>query len=140
MPDAATTRLLVEAFARHRPRELSVRQTVSVIRRLIAHAYVLDSGCIVWPRARNNDHYGKLNIWDGVQVQRYCHRLAHLLASDPRPIPHYREIGHRCDCPPCFHPAHLERVRRSANRRKSAERTNRKLAARRAVAELRQAA
>lgn len=136
MSDAAL-RSLVEALGRHRPRALTVPQAVSAIRRLVARAHVMADGCIVWTGARNNDHYGKLSFRaGGAVVQRYAHRLSYQLAHDGRDIPKWREIAHACDCPPCFNPAHLASERRPDNRRKSAERTNRKIAYRRAAEEL----
>lgn len=132
---AEQLRFLIESLGRHRPHELSVRQTVSAIRALIKHAYVMDDGCVVWSGSRNNDNYGRFNVAVEVGARRqvYCHRVAYALAHDPRPVPLYREIGHKCDVAPCFRPEHLECVRRPENRRKSAERTNRKLAWKRAT-------
>lgn len=130
-------RRLVEALGRHQPRALTVPQAVSAIRRLVDRAHVMPDGCIVWTGARNNDHYGKLNFRVGrTTLQRYVHRLAYQLAHDGRDIPHWREIGHGCDCPPCFAPWHLECVRRRDNRVKSAQRTHAKVAHRRAADEL----
>lgn len=131
-------RLLVERF-RRRPHFLTVLQTVQLIRRLVRRARPGYGKCVLWGGARNNDDYGKINVWlHGQQMQFYVHRLAHQLSDDPTDIPWYREIAHACDTPPCFNPLCLERVRRPDNRKASAENTNRKIAHRRA--EMREAA
>lgn len=130
---AALVKRLVECFGRHKPQNLTVAQTVSVIRRLIKHALAADSGCCLWGGAVNNSHYGKLNIRKfGRTTQLYVHQLAHKLAHDPRDLPPWMHVSHSCDVPPCFHPDHVRKERRVDNQRRSAENTHRKRARRRA--------
>jgi len=130
---AAIAKLLVERF-RYRPRFLQPRQVVSVIRRLIRNSRFNARGCLVWTKGVNNDGYGRIGLWlHKERFKFYVHRLSWQLSHDPRDIPMWREIAHKCDCPPCFHPDHIESQRRPDNRRRSAENTNRK----RALARLR---
>ena len=134
----AIVRLLVERF-RRRPHFLTVPQTVQLIRRLVRNARPGPRDCVLWGRSRNNNGYGKLNLrLHGRHFQFYVHRLSHQLSQDPSDIPWYREIAHGCDTPPCFSPLCVARVRRTENRKASAENTNRKLARRRG--EMREAA
>jgi len=129
---AAIAKLLIERF-RHRPRFLQPRQVVSVIRRLIKHSRFNARGCLICTLATNNDGYSRISVWlHGQRFKFYVHRLSWQLAHDPHDIPMWREIAHKkCDCPPCFHPDHIESQRRPDNRRRSAENTNRKRAQRR---------
>jgi hypothetical protein len=122
----AAVKLLIERF-RHRPRFLTVPQTVQVIRRLIRNALADPGGCIYWAGAVNNKHYGRINVrLHGRHFQFFVHRLAFQLAHDPGDIPKWMEVHHDCCRPPCFHPAHLAKIRRTVNRRLSAENTNAK--------------
>lgn len=134
-------KLLVERLGRHRPRWLDVRHTVAAIRRIIAHAGEGAGVCVVWMGNVTKGHYARLNLrLRGTHFSVYVHRLVDQLAHDPRDIPPWMEIDHEvCDTPPCFHPDHIVRKRRLANRRRSAENTNCKLRARR-EAEMREAA
>ena len=125
---AAIAKLLVERF-RHRPRFMQARQVVSVVRRLIKRSHFNARGCLIWEGAKNNDGYGRISVVHlGQRFNFYVHRLAWQLAHDPRDIPYWREIAHKvCDCPPCFHPDHIESQRRRDNRVASAVNTNRRV-------------
>ncbi len=123
----ALVRLLVERF-RHKPPVLSVPQTVAVIRRLIKHARWMSNGCILWTGALNHRHYGKLNVrLRGEHFQFYVHKLAWSLATGRWDLPHWRQIAHSCDVPPCLHPDHVSDECRTWNQRRSAVRTNAKI-------------
>lgn len=125
---ADVVRYLIERF-RHKPYLLSVPQTVSAIRRLVRYARLDRCGCIVWPRNRNNDGYGRLSVWmHGESRKLYVHAVAELLSANPRALWHWQETAHNCDNPPCFHPDHVARQRRRDNRKDSARNTNRKKA------------
>ena len=126
-------RVLVERF-RYRPRFLTPKQTVQIIRRLVKHAAPSERGCIVWTGAINNSHYGRLSArLAGGHTMLYTHRLAERLARDPRDVPHWMEIAHSCDNPLCLHPDHVARERRRTNRQKSGFNTQAKLRAKRAA-------
>lgn len=121
---ADVVRFLIERL-RHRRYPAPVH--VQIIRRLVRHARLDPAGCIVWPRARNNDGYGKTTIYMlGQDFQLYVHHLADYLGNDPDDCPRWQERAHSCDKPACFHPDHIERQRKRDNRRRSAERTNAK--------------
>ncbi len=121
---ADVVRFLIERF---KHRRFPVHQHVLIIRRLLRNARLGRNGCIVWPRAKNNDGYGKTNVTLLRQeFQFYVHHLADYLANDPDDCPHWQERAHSCDNPACFHPDHIERQRKRDNRRRSAERTNAK--------------
>ena len=134
---AALVHMLCQQLGRHRPRFLTERETVNVIRRLIKHAVPSERGCCLWGGAVTTDGYGRMNVWlnGRGRFQISVHRLVYQLAHDPRDIPFYREVAHDCDTPPCFHPGHVKSQRRPDNRRRSAENTNRKKALRRSFAE-----
>lgn len=122
---------LVERF-RRRPRFLTVKQTVQILRRLISGAVPGGNGCALWSRATNGEGYGIITMrLHGRWFKFYVHRLADQFGNDPSNIPPWMEIDHEaCDTPPCFHPDHVVRKRRLYNRRRSAENTNRKKAER----------
>ncbi len=118
-------RFLIERF---RHRRLPVPQHVQIIRRLLKHARLAPNGCIVWPKAKSGNGYGKLNVrMFGQHFQLYVHQLAEYLGNNPDDVPKGMEVAHaECDNPPCFHPDHLKRQKRRDNRQRSAERTNAK--------------
>jgi hypothetical protein len=106
------------------------RQHHAVIARMAKHCMRLSSGCLVWTRAHNNNGYGRMNVRiNGYHTSCYVHRLALRMAIG-RELHHWEESSHTCNTPPCFNPAHLIAERRPDNRKRSAENTNRKLAAR----------
>lgn len=118
------------ALFTHRLHYLTERQQHSVIRRMAMHGMRLSTGCIVWSRACNNHGYGKLSVRiDGHVRQLYVHAIA-LVMTIGRELNHWEETSHTCDTPPCFNPLHLIAERRPDNRKRSAENTNRKIAAR----------
>lgn len=131
-------KLLIEHF-RHRPRFLSVEQTVAIVRRMIRHARPAGgaSQCVLWSLNCNNDGYGRLSARiSGRPAMLYVHRLAVQFAGHVRDIPRWMEASHGCDTPPCFSPLCVQLERRRDNRVKSAINTNRKKA-RRLQAEIR---
>lgn len=135
MDRAEIAKHLTERF-RYRPPFLTPEKVVQLIRRLIKHARPGYGRCILWGGARKKNGYGLINVrLFGEHHQLLVHRLAYQLAKNPGDIPRWREIAHGCDTPPCFNPDCLESQRRLVNRRRSAQNTNAKKAAR-AAAEL----
>jgi len=111
---------------------LSPERTARIVERLKRHAVrsTNGKGCIEWAAARKAieyGDYGKLNfrLSGGRHCQEYVHRLSWFLKTG-KDLPDWMEVAHSCDNAPCFNPEHVEAQRRLANRRKSAENTNRK--------------
>jgi hypothetical protein len=63
---------------------------------------IQNSGCWIWPRAKQGQGYGFIKIGG---KQHYAHRVSYQLFRGR--IPQNKFVCHRCDNPSCFNPAHL---------------------------------
>ena len=109
---------------------LSPERTALIVERLKRYAQRQDNGCIVWTAQRNpkgKGDYGRLNF--RLSGGRHCHEFVHRLSwflKSGEDLPHWKEVAHSCNNPPCFNPAHVNAQRRYFNRADSAHNTNRK--------------
>lgn len=103
-------------------------QNAILVERLARNAMRLSTGCIVWDANCTVDGYGRISLWMpaiGAKQNHYLHRVAWALAHG-RDIPHFKEVAHKCNTPPCFNPLHLVLERMEKNRRDSMYNTLRK--------------
>jgi hypothetical protein len=138
--DRARTELLerAEILARfpefacltHRVPFLTKRQNELMLARLARNACRGERGCILWTGSVNNDCYARVSVWMpalGEHRCEYVHRIVLRMATG-RELREWQEASHSCDTPPCINPKHLKAERRTSNRQRSAENTNRKKA------------
>ncbi len=98
------------------------RQNEILVARLAKNAMRLSTGCIAWDGNCTADGYGRISLWMpalGEKHNHFVHRIAWQLTSG-RDIPHFKEVAHTCNTPPCFNPLHLLLQRMVENRRDSA--------------------
>ncbi len=114
----------------HRVPFLTRRQNELLVSRLARNVSRGSCGCILWMGSVNNDGYPRMSVWVpaiGDHRAEYVHRIV-LRAATGRELREWQEASHSCDTPPCVNPKHLKAERRTSNRQRSAENTNRKKA------------
>jgi hypothetical protein len=112
----------------HRVPFLTKRQNALMLARLARNVCRGERGCILWTGSVNNDCYARMNVWlpaIGKHSPEYVHRIVLRMATG-RDLQEWQETSHDCDTPPCINPKHLKPERRTRNRQRSAENTNRK--------------
>ncbi|MCU1279186.1 MAG: endonuclease [bacterium] len=118
------------ALLKHRVPFLTKRQNALLLARIARNVERGSCGCILWMGSVNNDGYPRTSLWMPSMRKHYAeyvHRIVLRMATG-RELQHWQEASHSCDTPPCVNPKHLKAERRTINRQRSAENTNRKKA------------
>ena len=95
---------------------MGVRYEIEGIDWLRAHVDFDGEGCLLWPRFRDVNGYGRVSVRvDGKTKIRWAHRVMCELVNGPCPPDH--EAAHSCGRGKfgCVHPKHLEWKTQTAN-------------------------